>query len=66
MEALTKLKELRQQLPTQDPEDVAVREEMLTEARKLLLDLERPHHTVERVGFQVLNDTKPRLTSIAY
>lgn len=53
MDSLTVLKQLREQLPPDVPANVDVREEMLAEARRLLLDLERPQNTVNRVGLQV-------------
>lgn len=51
--SLEQLKQVRQQLPPATPENVDMREEMLGEARKLMLDLERPDNSVERVAFQV-------------
>jgi hypothetical protein len=51
--SLEQLKQMRKQLPVATPENVDLREEMLGEARKLMLDLERPDNSVERVAFQV-------------
>lgn len=53
MTALEQLRQLRLSLPPATAENVDVREEMLDEARKLLLDLEREDNVVERLSFQV-------------
>ena len=52
-EALTQLQSLRRSLPHPNNQDQSIREELLIEARKLLLSLERPHNVVERICFQV-------------
>jgi len=51
---LTELRKLRESVPDDTPQNVELRAEMLLEARKLLLSLERPGNVVERVCFQLL------------
>lgn len=51
--AIEQLRQLRRSLPPATAENVDLREEMLNEARKLLLDLEREDNLVERLSFQV-------------
>ena len=53
MDHVVRLKELKASLPPDTPENVGVREELLVEARDLLLSLEQPDNVVERVCFQV-------------
>ena len=54
---LSKLHAIRSGLPYPADRDTAVREQMLREARGLILDLETPKEVIIRIGFQV------RLTS---
>lgn len=53
METLEQLRKFRQSLPPSATENEKIRESLLSEARQLLLDLERPHNVVHRIGFQV-------------
>ena len=59
MTTLEQLQLIRQNLPPAIPENVVARENLLVEARKLLLDLERPDNVVERVCFQVSGWSRP-------
>jgi hypothetical protein len=53
METLEQLRTFRHSLPPSATDNINIRESLLSEARQLLLDLERPHNVVHRVGFQV-------------
>ena len=46
------LSALRESLPPDTTENADLREDLMVEARKLLLSLERPDNVVERIGFQ--------------
>jgi len=59
--ALSDLKKLRESLPDDTPENLNVREELLLEARKLMLSLERQDNAVERVCFQLWETITCRL-----
>ncbi|KAL9108566.1 MAG: hypothetical protein Q9227_006652 [Pyrenula ochraceoflavens] len=54
MDSVTALRQLRQRLPAPTPQNVNLREDMLTEARKLMIDLERPDNTLLRIGYQLV------------
>lgn len=53
MNTLEQLRSLRQALPPATPDNAVLRENLMVEARALLLDLERPDNAVERICFQV-------------
>lgn len=53
MDPVALLKFVRENVPAETKENLNVREELLAEARKLMLSLERTDNSVERVSFQV-------------
>lgn len=57
--AIESLKQLMGQIPAATAENVNVREKLLVATRKLMLQLERPDNTVERVGYQVPTHAGP-------
>lgn len=54
MESVSQLRTFRKTLPSVATLDDTVREAMMLEARKLLLDLEQPQDVIARLGFRVL------------
>jgi hypothetical protein len=63
-DAMERLRSLRTNLPENTPENLNIREDLLLEARKLMLSLERQDNAVERVCFQVsgFHGPEPRET----
>ena len=53
MDQLSQLQKIKASPPPDTAENVHLREDLLLEARKLLLSLERPDNAVERVCYQV-------------
>jgi hypothetical protein len=52
-DALKMIQSLRANLPEDTPENLNIREDLLLEARKLMLSLERQDNATERINFQV-------------